>query len=102
MSGDRQLRARGPHGQRDWPDGGRLAQGSRRQGRNGVKRHGNLWPELVSFANLLRAAQKAARGKSGLANVARFQFHLEPELFRLQDELVSRSYTPGPYRTFTI
>jgi hypothetical protein len=67
-----------------------------------VKRHGGLWPQVLRFANLLRAAQKAARGKRHLANVAGFHFDLERELFRLAEELRTRTYVPLPYRTFTI
>lgn len=67
-----------------------------------MKRYGNLWPQLVGFRNLLRAAQKAARGKRALANVARFHFDLEKELCRLQDELIGKTYVPGPYHTFFI
>ncbi len=67
-----------------------------------MKRHGNLWPELVSFRNLLHAAQQAGRGKRGLANVARFRFDLENQLCRIQDDLISQSYEPGPYHTFEI
>ena len=32
-----------------------------------MKRAGNLWGELISFANLLRAALKARRGMPGLS-----------------------------------
>ena len=67
-----------------------------------MKRHGNLWEPMTSFENLLRAAHAAARGKRFKPGVARFFFHLEPELLRLQAELVARTYRPGPYRTFTI
>ena len=67
-----------------------------------MKRYGNLWQTLVSFPNLLLAAQKAARGKRGLANVAKFRFRLEDELVQLQDELTNRTYRPGVYRTFEI
>ncbi len=42
-----------------------------------MKRHGNLWATLTGF-------------------------RLETELLRLQDDLTSHAYTPGPYRTFTI
>ncbi len=28
-----------------------------------MKRYGNLWPEIISFTNLLRAAKKAQKGK---------------------------------------
>ncbi len=67
-----------------------------------MKRHANLWPELVSFRNLLYAAQQAGRGKRGLANVARFRFDLERQLCRIQDELLEKTYAPGPYHTFEI
>jgi retron-type reverse transcriptase len=67
-----------------------------------MKRHGQLWDRLVSFPNLLLAARKARRGKRTQPNALRFEFNLERELCRLQDELRQRSYTPGPYHTFTI
>ncbi len=67
-----------------------------------MKRHGHLWPELISFANLHRFAMKARRGKRDRPAVLRFHFHLERELWRLHDELVRHTYRPGPYRTFTI
>jgi hypothetical protein len=37
-----------------------------------MKRHGNLWPRMISFYNLLRAASKAQRGKRFRPGVARF------------------------------
>ena len=67
-----------------------------------MKRHGGLWGKLTSFENLLLAARKAQRGKRFNDATARFNFRLEPELFRLQDELVARTYRPGPYRSFAI
>ena len=67
-----------------------------------MKRVGNLWPELIGFTNLLRAASNASRGKRHLANVARFRFRLEDDLIQLQDELKSKTYQPGQYRTFEI
>ena len=67
-----------------------------------MKRHGHLFDRLVSFENLLAAAGTARRGKRFKANTARFEYQLEPELLTLQDELRSRTYRPGPYRTFTI
>jgi retron-type reverse transcriptase len=67
-----------------------------------MKRHGHLWDELIRFANLLRAARQAQRGKRRRPDVARFHFVLEPELWRLHEELANRAYQPGPYRTFTI
>ncbi len=67
-----------------------------------MKRYGHLWEDMISFENLLRAAEKARRGKRFKPGAARFFFRLEPELVRLQDELATFTYRPGPYRTFTI
>ncbi|MCP5110016.1 MAG: hypothetical protein GY953_04200, partial [bacterium] len=65
-----------------------------------MKRAGNLWPRLVSFTNLLTAAERAAAGKRRRSDVARFRLDLEWELCRLRRELEDGSYQPGPYRTF--
>jgi retron-type reverse transcriptase len=67
-----------------------------------MKRYGKLWSNLVSFENLLRAAEKACRGKRLRPAVARFNFELERELWTLHEELVTRTYRPGAYRTFYI
>jgi RNA-directed DNA polymerase len=67
-----------------------------------MKRYGHLWEGMISFENLLRAAHAAARGKRFKPGVARFFFHLERELWRLHEELASKTYRPGPYRTFTV
>lgn len=65
-----------------------------------MKRQGRLFDRLISFENLLAAAQAACRGKRFKANVAQFDFDLERELVALQQELRSRTYRPGPYHTF--
>lgn len=67
-----------------------------------MKRHGNLWEQLISFENLLLAATKACRGKRFRPDVAGFQFHLERELWRLHEELRDKTYRPGAYRSFFI
>jgi retron-type reverse transcriptase len=67
-----------------------------------MKRYGNLWPQLIDFSNLLQAAQKAQRGKRFRENVLSFNYHLEPELLRLQAELQTQTYIPGQYTTFEI
>jgi retron-type reverse transcriptase len=67
-----------------------------------VKRVGGLWPELVSFPNLLLAARRAAAGKRTRPDVAAFLLDLEPQLARLLRKLKDGSYTPGPYRCFSI
>lgn len=67
-----------------------------------MKRHGNLWTQLISFQHLLHAAKKAKRGKRFRSSVASFEFRLEPELWRLQEELANKTYRPGIYRSFFI
>ena len=67
-----------------------------------MKRHGHLWQNLISFEALLRAADKACKGKRFRPSVASFHFNLEHELWALHEELSTKSYRPGPYRTFFI
>ena len=67
-----------------------------------MKRQGNLWDRMISFESLLLSAHAAARGKRFKPGVARFVFDLERQLLLLHEELASKTYRPGPYRTFTI
>lgn len=67
-----------------------------------MKRHGNLWPQITDFANLMEAARKAQRGKRFQENVLAFNYDLESNLLRLQEELVAQTYQPGAYNTFEI
>jgi retron-type reverse transcriptase len=67
-----------------------------------MKRHGDLWPNVISFKALLHAAEQARLGKRFRPAVAAFHFHLERELWRLHAELSQKTYRPGAYRTFTI
>ena len=60
------------------------------------------WDRLTSFTNLLKASEQARRGKRDRADVLRFEFHLEKELWRLHEELRNKSYEPGTHRTFYI
>ena len=62
----------------------------------------DLWPRITSFASLHAAALNAQRGKRYRPAVLAFNAHLEANLFQLQQELQSFSYTPGPYRQFEI
>ena len=67
-----------------------------------MKRTGNLWPEVTSWPNLMEAARAAARGKRRRPDVARFLLNLEPNLCRIQRDLLEGSYEPGAYRTHWI
>jgi len=67
-----------------------------------MKRHGNLWANVVSFEALLSAAEEARRGKRFRPAAAAFHFNLERELWKLHEELTSKTYRPGAYRSFFI
>jgi len=64
-----------------------------------MRRHADLFPRLVSWENLLRAARNASRGKTARPVVERFEFRREWELLRLRRELISGDYRPGPFTT---
>jgi len=67
-----------------------------------VKTYKGLFEKIVSFENLLLAAKQAQRGKRMKIDVAKFNFGLEGELLRIQDELKARTYKPGNYRHFYV
>ena len=67
-----------------------------------MKRHGDLWQQVIGFGALLRAAEQACKGKRFRPNVADFHFNLEHELWTLHEELSTKTYRPGAYRTFVI
>jgi RNA-directed DNA polymerase len=57
---------------------------------------------ILDWPNLLTAFRRARKGKRGRPEVAAFEWNLEAELIRLQQELASRTYRPGKYRSFYI
>lgn len=61
-----------------------------------------MYEQLCTWDNLLLAYRRAAKGKRGHANVAAFEHRLEENLLRLQHELQTRHYQPGPYTSFYI
>ncbi|KOP23038.1 DNA polymerase [Hapalosiphon sp. MRB220] len=67
-----------------------------------MKRYGNLYPQIVDFENILLAAKQAQKGKRFRENVLAFNYNLEGELTKLQQELINKTYQPGTYRTFYI
>lgn len=67
-----------------------------------MKRHGNLWENVTSFGALLRAAEQARKGKRFRPAVASFHFDQERALWALHEELSTKTYRPGPYRSFYI
>jgi RNA-directed DNA polymerase len=61
-----------------------------------------MYEQICNWDNLLLAYRRAARGKRGRAAAAGFEHHLEDNLVALHEELLARSYTPGPYTSFFI
>jgi retron-type reverse transcriptase len=67
-----------------------------------MKCHGNLWDQVISFEALLRAAEQARKGKRFRPAVAAFHFDQERALWKLHEELTTKTYRPGAYRSFFI
>lgn len=61
-----------------------------------------MFDEICSMKNLLLAAKKATKGKKSRHGAARFWFHREAELLKIQRELQDETYAFGPYREFEI
>lgn len=66
------------------------------------KRLKNIFPQITDFQNLLAAARKAQKGKRYRESILVFNFDLEHNLLRLQDELRGGTYEPGPYKDFIV
>ena len=62
----------------------------------------DLKERICSFDNLYEAYVSAAKGKADREEVLRFAFHLEENLYALQDALLHRTYRVGPYREFYV
>jgi hypothetical protein len=60
-----------------------------------MRRHGNLWPRVIAFDDLLAVTRRAARGKRSVASVARFLERCEPSLLSLQRALDEDRWRPG-------
>ena len=67
-----------------------------------MRSYNNLYQQVISFQNLLRAAKLAQHGKRFKAATARFNFFLEKELWLLHHQLVQKKYQPSSYRHFLI
>jgi retron-type reverse transcriptase len=67
-----------------------------------VKTYRDLFDQIASFENLLRAARKAQLGKRFKAGTALFNLNLEKELLSIQQSLRDRTYRYGPYHDFFV
>lgn len=62
----------------------------------------HLWPELVSWPNMLLALQRCRRRKRYSAAAAEFDYDSMNNLLHLQRELLGDYWQPGPYHHFRI
>jgi len=62
----------------------------------------DLKEHICSYDNLFEAYVSAAKGKADRAEVMRFKFNLEVNLFQIQRELLDGTYKVGPYREFYV
>ena len=62
----------------------------------------SLYAKIYDIENLYRASKLAMRGKKRRENVAKFWLNEDRELERIHEELRSKSYKFGNYKTFTI
>lgn len=67
-----------------------------------MKTHKNLFQEVCKYENLHNAYLKARKGKNNAAEVLKFTYNLEIELFKLQHELENHTYKTGKYRHFIV
>lgn len=67
-----------------------------------AKTYRNLWPQVVSWENLLRAYRKCRRRKRYRQPATEFEFAWEENLLNLQRDLMSGEYEHGPYHHFHI
>ena len=65
-------------------------------------KHRDLFDGIASFAALIVAAGRAAKGKRSSPAVAAFLANLEPEALRLERQLRSGTYRPGRYKKIEI
>jgi len=67
-----------------------------------ARSYGNLWPDVVSWSNLLLAYRRCRRRKRFKSVATRFDFASPEQLLRLRQELSEGTYAPGEYRHFYI
>jgi len=71
-------------------------------GNNTMKTYKNLYQKVCSIDNLFLAFRKARRGKSKKFYVIEFEANLTENLLKLQEELISETYSPKPLKRFII
>ncbi|MCK5541846.1 MAG: hypothetical protein KAI40_04070 [Desulfobacterales bacterium] len=67
-----------------------------------MKRHGNLFSQIICFENIFKAARKTRKGKKLKHSTTLFELELEKNIFKIIECLKNKTYQPGRYRDFHI
>ena len=67
-----------------------------------LKTYCHLYPQVCAWENLELAYRRARKGKRARKPAAVFEFDRERNLTELQEELLQKTYRPGPYHSFLI
>lgn len=67
-----------------------------------VKRHGNLWKDVISYDNIREAYRRSRKGKTRKPGVMVVDADPEPYLLEIRRMLVERTYRSGRYRAFEV
>jgi len=62
-----------------------------------MRRHGDLWPRIVSKENIDTAYRKAILGKNSMHNVIRFKENAEENLAQIHELLQSKTFRTSDY-----
>lgn len=63
---------------------------------------GNIWGDIACFSNLALAYHRVRKGKKYAHDTIAFYAALEENLFDLERRLRDRTWTPAPFREFTV
>lgn len=67
-----------------------------------MKTFNNLFTQIYDYRNLYHAFLLAQRRKRKKADVLDFEYHLESNLWDIQNDLLYKTYQPGKYKTFYV
>ena len=67
-----------------------------------MKTYKNLFEQIISTGNLFIAWERFKKGKRNKRDVAKFEFDLERNIFKLHRDLKEKKYKHGPYFGFYI
>jgi len=64
-----------------------------------MKRHGNLFSQIIELDNIWDAYRKARKGKSSKSAVKRFESSPEKRIIKIRDSLIYNTFTTSEYQT---